>query len=272
MDFLKSVRLTSRIFTLTKISLSTFWLAIFGLIIFQDYLFSVLKNTGFYWSEVILFNFYWLAFIPFLRIEKRIFQKIIFPKNRFYWIHLLFLSSFFCVVHILISNLFIATVSHIVFTPAHSFFRILRTSISNDLILTFLSYFLAPILFFEKKENTKIQKKDKILHTLSAKHGNRQIQIPIAQVLYFLSDKPYVSIHTKEGKFLISESLKSLEEKLDQQQFIRVHKSSIININAIQEFQSRQNGDYDVKIKNDQMIRFSRHYRKNWEHIISSST
>ena len=43
---------------------------IYGLAIFQDYLFSRFKSTGFYWSDTMLYNIYWLFFIPFIKLAK----------------------------------------------------------------------------------------------------------------------------------------------------------------------------------------------------------
>ncbi|MEI2749283.1 MAG: LytTR family DNA-binding domain-containing protein [Ferruginibacter sp.] len=67
-----------------------------------------------------------------------------------------------------------------------------------------------------------------------------------ASIVYISSSTPYISIHAGNKKFLSNETLKSVEEKLPPDQFIRIHKSTIVNINMVTSFQSRLNGDYDL--------------------------
>ena len=45
-----------------------FCVILYGLAIFQDYVFSEIQFTGFYWSETMLYNTFWLLFIPFIKI------------------------------------------------------------------------------------------------------------------------------------------------------------------------------------------------------------
>ena len=69
--------------------------------------------------------------------------------------------------------------------------------------------------------------------------------------------------------FLHDESLKKLEGLLDSQIFLRVHRSVIINKHHITEIKSRKNGDYDGILSNGQSVRFSRHYRQNWDELLN---
>jgi DNA-binding LytR/AlgR family response regulator len=59
--------------------------------------------------------------------------------------------------------------------------------------------------------------------------------------------------------------LKSLENQLDKKQFIRIHKSHIINLQKIISYQSRQNGDYDVTLSDGTVLRVSRNYAKDFK-------
>ena len=76
-------------------------------------------------------------------------------------------------------------------------------------------------------------------------------------------------IHTTSQKILHDESLKKLENVLDSQTFLRIHRSVIVNKNHITELKSRKNGDYDGILTNGQSIRFSRHYRQNWSELLN---
>ena len=65
----------------------------------------------------------------------------------------------------------------------------------------------------------------------------RMVKIELREILYLESLRDYVAIHTTKEKILTLQSLRSFEEQLPQQTFIRVHKSFIIaldKINAIE--------------------------------------
>lgn len=62
--------------------------------------------------------------------------------------------------------------------------------------------------------------------------GNIKI-IPISQVQYLEAADDYVKIHTTGGSFLKKKTMQYFEESLQQQQFIRIHRSYIINSQLI---------------------------------------
>lgn len=66
----------------------------------------------------------------------------------------------------------------------------------------------------------------------------------------------YSYLHTKENKYLIGSTLKALEQKLPGKNFIRVHRSFIINMKAIEGIQE------DVIIIKDQHIPIGKTYRE----------
>ncbi|MBK7426438.1 MAG: LytTR family transcriptional regulator DNA-binding domain-containing protein [Saprospiraceae bacterium] len=49
---------------------------------------------------------------------------------------------------------------------------------------------------------------------------------------------------------------------MDITQFVRIHKSSIINIEKVKSYTSRLNGDFDVLMENGIKLRLSRNYVK----------
>jgi len=57
--------------------------------------------------------------------------------------------------------------------------------------------------------------------------------IPIPEILYLEAADDYVKIHTKDGSFLKNKTMGFFEESLPQNQFVRTHRSYIINIQEI---------------------------------------
>jgi two-component system LytT family response regulator len=65
------------------------------------------------------------------------------------------------------------------------------------------------------------------------KDGTKLVKIRWDDILYVEGLKDYVTIHTKQQKVISLQRLKSLEEQLPSDQFIRVHHSYIVALNAI---------------------------------------
>ena len=57
--------------------------------------------------------------------------------------------------------------------------------------------------------------------------------------------------------------MNNLEEELDQNKFVRIHRSYIINIEQIKEIQPWSHGDYIVLLKNGEKLSMSRRYKDN---------
>ncbi len=72
------------------------------------------------------------------------------------------------------------------------------------------------------------------------KDGYETIHLNFSEILYFKADGNYVDIYTKIQKFVIRDSLKSIEQKIPySQSFKRVHKSFIVNTNFISKISSK---------------------------------
>lgn len=57
--------------------------------------------------------------------------------------------------------------------------------------------------------------------------------IPVPEILYLEAADDYVKIHTKEGGFLKNKTMGFFESSLPQDQFVRTHRSYIINVQEI---------------------------------------
>ncbi|MGH9949634.1 MAG: LytR/AlgR family response regulator transcription factor, partial [Pyrinomonadaceae bacterium] len=61
-------------------------------------------------------------------------------------------------------------------------------------------------------------------------------------------------------RYLHNETLKSILETLDNETFVRIHKSLIVNISNVRSYKSRLNGDYDLTVADGTSLRLSRTY------------
>lgn len=65
------------------------------------------------------------------------------------------------------------------------------------------------------------------------KNGSKIKIIPVHDVLYLEAADDYVKIHTGEGYFLKNKTMTHFEQSLDKEQFVRSHRSYIINVQQI---------------------------------------
>lgn len=81
------------------------------------------------------------------------------------------------------------------------------------------------------KENQK--RGENAITRLTIKSGNGIKVISIEDVIYIKAEGDYISVHTDEGYWLKEQTMKSIEEQLPPNLFVRVHRSYIINATAL---------------------------------------
>jgi two-component system, LytTR family, response regulator len=90
------------------------------------------------------------------------------------------------------------------------------------------------------------------------------------RVLFFRTDDidwieaadNYVSIHVGNEQHLHRETMSALESKLPPNRFLRISRSTIVNVERIKEMQPMFHGDYVVILKNGSRLNLSRNYRE----------
>src|SRR5205085_844779 len=65
------------------------------------------------------------------------------------------------------------------------------------------------------------------------KDGSKIKIIPVSETMYLEAADDYVKIHTKDGYFLKNKTMNHFEQVLDKNQFVRCHRSYIVNIQQI---------------------------------------
>jgi two-component system LytT family response regulator len=89
--------------------------------------------------------------------------------------------------------------------------------------------------------------------------------VPVSQIEYITASGPYVELHTNERAYLIREAIHTLEEKLDPNRFLRIHRSIIVRVDLIDTFHRGAGGDYEVQLKGGARLRVSRSRREELE-------
>jgi DNA-binding LytR/AlgR family response regulator len=67
------------------------------------------------------------------------------------------------------------------------------------------------------------------------RHKDRMVKVLLADILYVEADRNYCRIHTRNKEYVLSITLKVMEEKVPSRLFIRIHRSYIVNIAQVDE-------------------------------------
>jgi two-component system, LytTR family, response regulator len=91
--------------------------------------------------------------------------------------------------------------------------------------------------------------------------GERLQLIDSVSIEWLGSDDNYVHVHTATHRYLLRRTLQDLIAQLGEQRFVRIHKSTAINLGAIASLTPLFKGDYDVQLRSGHALRLSRRYR-----------
>jgi len=78
---------------------------------------------------------------------------------------------------------------------------------------------------------------------------------------WFESAANYVELHSGKRVSLVRETMRTLEARLDPNQFARIHRSTIVNISRIKEITREGTGDFEVVLVDGTKLRMSRNYQ-----------
>jgi two-component system LytT family response regulator len=92
--------------------------------------------------------------------------------------------------------------------------------------------------------------------------SEKLFNLPVDEIVYLEASGDYTIITTKADQFVSSSGIGKLEEILNPEVFIRVHRSTIVNVNYLKEIERHFNGGMVVKMQSGKSFPVSRTYAK----------
>jgi two-component system LytT family response regulator len=102
---------------------------------------------------------------------------------------------------------------------------------------------------------------NKYLERLVIKAGGRIYFLETREIDWIEAEGNYVSVHSARKSHLLRETISSLEAQLDPKKFVRIHRSSIVRLDFIQELQPWFHGEYRVILQDGTQLTLSRNHR-----------
>lgn len=86
--------------------------------------------------------------------------------------------------------------------------------------------------------------------------------IEAASIEWLEADDNYVEVHAAGRTYLLRRTLQDLLHQLGEQRFVRIHRSTAVNLACIASLAPLFRGDYEIHLHNGRVLRLSRRYRE----------
>lgn len=96
---------------------------------------------------------------------------------------------------------------------------------------------------------------------LTIKDGNSLLRIALDDIRWIDAAGDYVIVHTAEVNHIARASLRDLMLRLPPQRFVRIHRSTIVNVAVVHKLKPHQNGEYFVSLAAGKELKLWRGYR-----------
>jgi two-component system LytT family response regulator len=98
--------------------------------------------------------------------------------------------------------------------------------------------------------------------------GQETVLVKVEHIDWIESAGNYVTLHVGPREHLLRETLSDLESRLSPHQFVRVHRSAIVNLDRIQSLTATPHGDHRVRLRDGRELTLSRTYRARLEQLL----
>ena len=154
-----------------------------------------------------------------------------------------------------------------------------RYMIMSSSIANFLSYWVLITGFSSVIYYRKIKARRSMEQEHRVNRFRDQLRVKVDGVYKMISTDSivsceasgnYIMLYTEREKFSIRETMNNLESQLGDS-FIRVHRSSIVNLNYLESFEHMYQGEYLLKLSNGKQLTSTRSYRENLMPLLSGT-
>lgn len=103
---------------------------------------------------------------------------------------------------------------------------------------------------------------------IAVKDRGETTLVPSKDIAWVEAAGDYMCIHANDQVHVLRSTMKNLESKLNPNNFQRIHRSTIVNLEKIEKVCSHINGEYYLVLKGGSRLKMSRSYRDKIKHIV----
>lgn len=112
----------------------------------------------------------------------------------------------------------------------------------------------------------------KYAERLVVKSAGRIFFLGVEEIDWIEAADNYVRLHAGRDAHLLRETMNSLEGRLDPAQFLRIHRSTILNVRRIKELHPLFRGEYEVVLRDGTRLASGRGYRNRLQELFGNSS
>jgi two-component system LytT family response regulator len=105
---------------------------------------------------------------------------------------------------------------------------------------------------------------------IAIRAGKKILFIDTADIIAVEAEGHYVMLQHKSSGYLLHESISTMAEKLSLFGFVRIHRSSLVNVAFVEEIQPLPTGEYLLRVRGGKKYTVTRTYKKNL-HLLAES-
>ncbi len=116
----------------------------------------------------------------------------------------------------------------------------------------------------QDKKNSAAKYSDR----LAVKESGKVLLLKADEIDWIEAAGDYVCLHVARKSHLLNESMNSLVAKLDPNHFVRVHRSTVVNLERVKELHPHFNGEYFILLHDGTQLKLSRTYRESLQSLL----
>ena len=108
----------------------------------------------------------------------------------------------------------------------------------------------------------RVQQQTAFMQHVAVKSQGRVRLVAVDEIDWFESAGNYVRLHVGSERFLLRQTMNGLEQKLDPTQFVRIHRTTIVNVQRVRDTRPASHGDHIIVLHDGTQLQMSRAYRE----------
>jgi two-component system LytT family response regulator len=112
-----------------------------------------------------------------------------------------------------------------------------------------------------RRERTRAPEPRRFLKRLVVQKSGREIFLPVERLDWATSDRNNVHLHAGAETFVVRGTLENLAQQLDPDQFVRINRSELVNLDCVKEMQPWFHGERRIVLKDGRELTWTRRFR-----------
>ncbi|MEM6326839.1 MAG: LytTR family DNA-binding domain-containing protein [Bacteroidota bacterium] len=109
------------------------------------------------------------------------------------------------------------------------------------------------------------------LERFPVRRGGRVLLVRAEEIDWVEADGPYALLHVGRQRHAVRIAMRELDDRLDSQRFIRIHRSTIVNLDRVRELRDMGRGEYEAVLHDGTALKLSRSRRAHLEQRLGLS-